>query len=98
MFRGALARAGIFVFIFGCLAPLVGRAPQDDLHSISVAEAFATALPEKSEDVPRVRDVARSEVVLGVQSTPVATVDPAPAATPDPTPEPTLAPTPARTA
>ena len=43
----------------------------------------------------RVRDVARAEVVLGVQATPIATVEPAPVATPAPTPEPTTAPMPA---
>jgi rare lipoprotein A len=40
-----------------------------------------------------VREVARAEIVLGVQSTPLATVEPV--ATPEPTPEPTPALTPA---
>ncbi len=41
----------------------------------------------------RVRDVARADLVLGVEATPVAAVEPI--ATPEPTPEPTPAPTPA---
>lgn len=41
----------------------------------------------------RAREVARAEVVLGVQSTPVATLAPTPEPTLEPTPEPTAAPT-----
>ena len=95
MFGGARARAGVFAFIIACVASFPGPSPQSDVHSISVAEAFATASAEGTGPSPeRARDVARSEVVLGLQATPLATVEPAPVATPDPTPEPTPAPTP----
>jgi Lytic transglycolase len=98
MFRGALGRAGVLVFVVVSLAPFVGPSPSGDVRPISVAAAFPTATVESPGQAPdRVRDVARAEVVLGVQSTPVATVELAPAATPEPTPEPTTAPTPAPT-
>jgi rare lipoprotein A (RlpA)-like double-psi beta-barrel protein len=95
MFRGALPRAGVFAFVFACLVPLFAPSLTSDVHPISVAGAFATAAAEPPARAPeRVRDVARAELVLGVQATPVATVEPAPVATPQPTPEPTPAPTP----
>jgi rare lipoprotein A (peptidoglycan hydrolase) len=94
MYRGALGRAGVLVFVVACLAPSLGPSPSGDVRPISVAAAFPTATVEPPGQAPeRVRDVARAEVVLGVQSTPVATVEPAPAATPEPIPEPTAAPT-----
>jgi hypothetical protein len=88
MFRGAVARAGVFAFAFAFLVVFLGLSLPPDVPSISVARAFAIAPPE------RVRDVARADV-RGAQATPVATVEPAPAATIEPTPEPTPAPTPA---
>jgi Lytic transglycolase len=95
MLRGALARAGVFGFVFACLVPVVAPSLPDEVRPVSVAHAFATAPIEPPGRAPeRVHDVARADVVLGVQSTPVATVEPAPAATPAPTPEPTVAPTP----
>ena len=93
MFRGALARTGISVFVFACVVLFL---VPNDVRSISVARAFATAAAEQPGQAPqRVRDVARAEVVLGVESTPVATVEPAVPATPEPTPLPTPAATPA---
>jgi rare lipoprotein A (peptidoglycan hydrolase) len=72
----------------------VGVSVPADVHSISVARAFATAAVEPAVVTPeRVRDVARAEV-LGVQATPVATIEPAPVVTTEPTPEGTPAPTP----
>jgi len=65
------------------------------VRPISVATAFATAAAEKPGEAPqRVRDLARAEV-LGVEATPVPTVEPTPLPTPEPTLEPTPAPTPA---
>src|SRR4029077_11272191 len=93
MFRGALGRAGVFVFVFACVVPFL---VPNDVQSISVARAFATAAATEPGHAPeRVRDVARAEVVLGVQSTPVATLESAPTARPEPTPAPTPTPTPA---
>ena len=93
MFRGALARTGVSVFVFACVVLFL---VPNDVRSISVARAFATAAAEQPGQAPqRVRDVARAEVVLGVESTPVATVEPAVPATPEPTPLPTPAATPA---
>ncbi len=93
MFRGALARAGVFAFVLACLVPFLAPSSPSDWHPISVAGAFATAAAEPPGRAPeRVRDVARAEVVLGVETTPVPTVKPV--ATPEPTPDPTPAPTP----
>lgn len=93
MFREALARAGVFAFIFACLVPFLAPSSPTEVRSISVADAFATAAALPPGRAPeRVRDVARAEVVLGAQATPVATIQPI--ATPEPTPEPTPAPTP----
>lgn len=94
MFGGAVGRACVVAFVVACLALLL---VPNDLRSISVARAFATAGVEQPGRAPeRVRDVARAEVVLGVQSTPVATVEPAPPATPA-TPVPTALLTPVST-
>ena len=93
MVRGALVRAGVFAF--ACLVSLFVPSLPSEVRSISVAGAFATAAAEPpGTPVERVRDVARAELVLGVQSTPVPTVELARVATPEPTPEPTPAPTP----
>lgn len=79
---GAVTRA----FALVCLLPFLGVSVPADVHSISVARAFATAAVEPAVATPeRVRDVARAEV-LGAQSTPVATIEPAPLATTEPTP------------
>jgi rare lipoprotein A (peptidoglycan hydrolase) len=96
MFRGAAARAGVFTFVFACLVPFLVPTLPTDVKSISGAGALATTAAAESPDPApeRVRDVARAEVILGVQTTPVATVEPTPMATPEPTPEPTPAPTP----
>jgi rare lipoprotein A (peptidoglycan hydrolase) len=75
MFGGALGRAGVFGFVFACVVPFL---VPNDMRSISVARAFATAAADIPGQAPeRVRDVARAEVVLGVQSTPIATSEPA---------------------
>jgi hypothetical protein len=88
MFRGAVGRVGVFAFIFVCLVPFLSPSPPSDVRSISVARAFATAAAEKPSEAPeRVRDVARAEV-LGVQATPIATVESTPPPTPEPTPVP----------
>jgi len=72
--------------------PFLSVSVPADVHSISVAQAFATAAVEPAVVTPeRVRDVARAEV-LGAQSTPVATIEPPPLATTERTPEPTPAP------
>ena len=93
MFRGALRRAGVLSFVFACLLPFLGPSLRSDVQPISVAEAFPIASAETLAPAPeRVRDVARAEIVLGVQSTPVATVEQL--MTPEPIPEPTTAPTP----
>jgi rare lipoprotein A (peptidoglycan hydrolase) len=95
MFRGAVARADVFAFLFACLVPFLAPSPPSDVRSISVAGTFATAPAETSSGAPeRVREVARAEVVLGIQASPVATLQPAPAATPEPIVEPTPAPAP----
>ncbi len=96
MFRKALARAGVFAFVFACLVPFLTPSVPNDARPIEVAGAFATAVAEPPGHAPdRVRDVARAEVVIGVQATPVATAQMAPVATPEPSPEPTPAATPA---
>ncbi|MDQ2914356.1 MAG: septal ring lytic transglycosylase RlpA family protein [Chloroflexota bacterium] len=95
MFRGAVARAGVFAFLFACLVPILGPTLPIEVRSISVAEVSARAAGDPASQAPeRVRDVARAEVVLGVETTPVPTVE-QPAATTESTPEPTPVPTPA---
>jgi hypothetical protein len=89
MFRDALARAGVFVFVFACAVPFVRPPSQGEVRSISVAAAFATVAGESPGPSPeRVREIARSELVLGVEATPVATPEPTPEPTPQATPEP----------
>jgi hypothetical protein len=91
VFREALARAGVFAFVFACLVPFLRPSVPAPVHPISVADAFATASVEPARVEPaRVREVARAEV-LGVEATPVATVE-GPVATAEPTPEATPAP------
>ena len=96
MFGGAFARAGAVALLCVCLVPSLRPSFAGDARSITVAEAFATARVEPSAvTTERVRDVARAEVVLGVQATPLVTVEPEPTATLEPTPAPTRSPTPA---
>jgi rare lipoprotein A (peptidoglycan hydrolase) len=98
MFRGRLARAGVFAFVVLCLMPFLRPSTGGQVRSISVAQAFPTAALASVEITPeRVREVARAELVLGVQATPIATVAAEPAATPEPSPVPPP-PTPARPA
>ena len=93
MFRGAVARAGVFAFVFACLVPFLRPSLPDDVRPITVAQAFATAAIEPAAPAPeRVRDVARADAVLGAQATPIVTVEPARVATPEPTHAPTAAP------
>jgi hypothetical protein len=95
MFRGALARAGVFAFLFAGVVPFVRPSFAGEVRSISVARAFATAAVAPAAMIPeRVRENARAEIVLGVQASPVAPVEPEPAPTPEPTPAPTPRPTP----
>jgi hypothetical protein len=89
MFRGAL---GVGAFVFVCVVLFLSSAPRSDVRSISVAGAFATEEPNEAPE--RVRDIARAEV-LGVQATPIATVESTPLPTPEPTPEPRPVPAPA---
>jgi rare lipoprotein A (peptidoglycan hydrolase) len=94
VFRGALAWVGVFAFVLACLVPVPRQALPGELHSISVAQSFATvAIGTEQRKPERVRDVARAELVLGAQATPVATLEPAPVQTPEPTPVPTPLPT-----
>jgi hypothetical protein len=94
VFRGAQARAGVFAFLLACLVPVLALSLSSEVRSITVARAVATAQPAGVAP-ERVRENARAEVVLGVQSTPIATIEPTPVPTPEPTPQPTLARTPA---
>jgi Lytic transglycolase len=90
VFRGAVARAGVLAFVFACTLPYLLPSLPSEVRSISVAGAFATAAASRPSEAPeRVRDVARAETVLGVQVTPVATVEPTPEPTPETTPTPT---------
>ena len=92
MFRGEVGRAGVFALVLASLVPLL--VAQSHLRPISISHSFLSATADGSGMVPeRVRDVARGEVVLGVEAAPAAAVEPI--ATPEPTPEPTPAPTPA---
>lgn len=96
MFRGALERASGFMFAAVFLVPFVLLSIPRDARPVSVAKALATPASEPvAVAVARAHEVARSEIVLGVEATPVPTVEPAAPATPDPTPAPT--PTPIRT-
>jgi len=96
MVRGALARAGVLAFVFAWLVPFALSSVPNEARPVSVAKAFAPGPIKPPGRAPeRVHEVARADIVLGVQSTPVATVEPAAVRTSEPTPEPTLAPTPA---
>jgi hypothetical protein len=95
MFRGALARAGVFVAIVACLVLVEALSVASELRPRSVARVLATPAAETA--LARAREVARAEIVLGAESTPVATAEPALPATPEPTPVPTPIPTPVRT-
>jgi rare lipoprotein A (peptidoglycan hydrolase) len=64
------------------------------VQSISVAQVFESRAGEPAATAARAREVARAEVVLGVQASPAPSVEPPPIATPAPTPEPAPAPTP----
>jgi hypothetical protein len=98
MVWGALARAGVFALLFAGLVSVVAFSLPREAQSITVARAFATDAVRPVAVTPeRVREVARAEVVLGVQSTPVPTVEPTPVPTPEPTPVPTPNRTPLRT-
>lgn len=96
MFRGALGRAGVFALLVACLVLLQALSLANEVRPRSVAQAFATPAAEPAAVAPvRAREVARAEIVLGVESTPVPTIAPAAPATPEPTPTPTPARTPA---
>ena len=96
VFRGALTRVGVIAVLFACVAPLLGPASSAEVRSISVAATSAPRSVEPAEQMPeRVRDIARAELVLGVESTPAATAEPTPAVMREPTPQPTPARTPA---
>jgi Lytic transglycolase len=95
MFRGALARSGICVFLVACLVTFLRPPSGGEVRSITVAQAFAPVGAEPPGVLPeRIRDVARAELVLGAEATPVATAEPEPSVTPEPTPIPTPVPTP----
>jgi len=85
--RGALERVGVFAFVLACLVPFLNPSVASDVRPIAVAGALPSAATEQpSQPLERVRDVARAEVLLGVQSTPVATIEPTPTPLPNPTP------------
>jgi len=87
----------VFAFVVLCLMPFLRPSTGGQARSISVAQAFPTAALASVEITPqRVREVARAELVLGVQATPIATVAAEPTATPEPTPVPPPPPTTAR--
>jgi Lytic transglycolase len=89
-----VARAGLFAFALVLLVAIQVASPLRQVRSISVAEALPTAPADVSRiATERVRDVARAQAVLGVESTPQPTVEPEPTATPEPTRVPTPAPT-----
>ncbi|TMC42438.1 MAG: hypothetical protein E6J23_11255 [Chloroflexi bacterium] len=91
-----MARSAISVFLIASLAPSFRPSFGGEARSITVAHGFPRAAAEATSVVPeRVRDIARAEVVLGVQATPAPTPEPEPATTPEPTLVPTPAPTPA---
>ena len=93
MFRGAVSWAGAVVFVLASLISFLVAPTPSALRPIAVAGTFgaATDLPRRAME--RVRDVARAEVVLGAQSTPVATIEPIPEPTVAPTPQATPVPT-----
>ena len=95
VFRQILTRLALFAIALACVVPFPVPSIARDVRSISVSTALATTPTDAPGEAPeRVRDLARGEVVLGVESTPVATVEPLPIATPQATPESTPAPTP----
>jgi rare lipoprotein A (peptidoglycan hydrolase) len=83
------------VFLFACLVPFLRPSFASEVRSISVAQAFTTTAAVERRDITpeRAHEVARAEVVRGVQATPVATAEPEPIAMPEPTPVPAPAPT-----
>jgi rare lipoprotein A (peptidoglycan hydrolase) len=96
MFRGVVGRARVFAVLFACLVPLLAPSVPTEMQSISVAGAFATAIPEAIGDggvKQRVRDVARAEVVLGIEASPIDRAEPSPSPTPESTVERAPAPT-----
>ena len=93
MFRGAVSWVGAVVFVFASLISFLVPPTPSVLRPIAVAGAFATATETPGRVPDRVRDVARAEVVLGAESTPIATIEPTPEPTVAPTPEATPAPT-----
>jgi rare lipoprotein A (peptidoglycan hydrolase) len=89
--REPLVRAGIVAFTFALAVPFVGTSRDAAPRPVTVASAFEAESFQGIARAPqRVRDLAQSEVVAGVEVGPAATSDPSP----DPTPEPTIAPTP----
>ena len=88
MFRGALGRAGVIAAIVGCVVFLEAVSVANDARPRSVAQVLATAPVGAAAVAPaRARELARAEIVLGVESTPVPTPEPTPVPTPEPTPE-----------
>jgi hypothetical protein len=82
-------------FLFACVVPLLGQSSSVEVHSISVAATFAPRSVEPAEQTPeRVRDIARAQLVLGVESTPAVTPEPTPVVTPEPEPTPAHTPAP----
>jgi rare lipoprotein A (peptidoglycan hydrolase) len=98
MLYRALARASLFAIALACVIPIPVPSRSRDVQPLSVSETFAAAPTEAPGGArERIREVARSDIVLGVQSTPATTVEAAPAASAEPTLEPTPAPTPSPT-
>jgi rare lipoprotein A (peptidoglycan hydrolase) len=89
VFKAIATSAATLAFIVACALPLVGPSILV-AHSYTVAPERATvAMPVAELRPQRVRDIARGEVVLGVESTPeVVTAVAVPTPSQAPTPEP----------
>ncbi len=93
MLRDTLARVGTFVFAFAMAVPFLGPSHARDLGSVAVAGAFESGSIQGIARGPwRARDVARPEVVAGVEQAPAPEPEPAAAPTPEPPAIKTLSP------
>ena len=80
-------RAGVAAFAFALAVPFIGGGQGVASRPATVAAAFEREDFQGIARAPRrIEDLARSEMVAGVETAPVAT--------PEPTPEPTVVPTP----
>ena len=85
VFGEALARVGVFAFVFACAVPFVGPSFSRPAHPVTVAAAFATEPALYAGGTPeRVRDVARAELVLGREASALPAPEGPSAQTPEP--------------